>query len=114
MELHAYANHYLGKGMFVVWSIPAPNMNSFEVLRDGKRIAYSANRKETHDLFEHPEMFDNDHHTWLFKKDSPYKFIYQDEEPQIYQRYTYEVIARYIVEDGTVMAIATTGKVVAY
>ncbi len=114
MEIHAYSNAYLGKGVFIVWSIPYSRMNSFEVFRDGKSIAKSNTKEETDEMFNHPEMFDHDHHTWLFRKDSPFKLIYHDEDPQKFMTYQYQVIAREIAEDGTVKAEETSPLIIMY
>lgn len=111
IEIHAYGNAYMGYKLdgncaYIVWRIPHENYNSFELFRDGERIAYSSNREETHEFFEHPHPFDHDHCTNLFRKDSPYKLWFKDEGVQRFQTYTYHVVARDIAEDGRIMAIS--------
>lgn len=102
MKTIAISNGYVTGKVYVIWEIPHDKINGFEIYRDGNLIATSFSEKGLQVFIPHT-MFDHDHHTNLFKKDSHFKLMYIDEEVYKYQEYKYEVIAIRKNTDGTIM-----------
>lgn len=100
MRAMVIPSSYTGK-IYVVWNIPHDDISGYEVIRNGKVIASSFFEEPSE--FIHPTMFDNDHHTNLFKKDSFRQLMFVDENIQAYQNYEYRVIAKRYNEDGKLM-----------
>lgn len=100
MRAIAMSNGYTGK-IYVIWDIPHDNVSGYEVIRNGKIIASSFSEEPAE--FIHPTMFDHDHHTNLFKKDSLRQLMFVDENIQAYQKYEYRVIAKRYDEEGNLM-----------
>lgn len=100
MQAMAVSNGYMTGKVCVIWEIPHDKINGFEIYRDGNLIASSLQEEGLH-TFIPPTMFDHDHHTNLFKKDSNYKLMYIDESVYKYQNYEYKVIAVRLDENGT-------------
>lgn len=92
MQAIAISNGYTTGKVYVIWEIPHDKISGYEIYRDGQRIASSLD-EDGDKLFEPPTMFDHDHQTNLFRKDSRNKLMYTDEKVQKYQNYKYEVIA---------------------
>lgn len=96
-EAKALASGYTGK-IYIVWDKVHDNINKFEIYRNDSLISES-----TLDIqwepFEQPTIFDHDHHTNLFKKDSTHQLMFTDESINKYQQYTYYVKAYRIEGD---------------
>jgi len=92
MQAIAISNGYTTGKVYVIWEIPHDKINGYEIYRDGKLIASSLN-KDGDKEFVPPTMFDHDHQTNLFRKDSRNKLMYVDENVYTYQNYKYEVTA---------------------
>lgn len=102
MQAIAISNGYTTGKVYVIWEIPHDKINGFEIYRDGKLIASSL-QEEGLPVFIPPTMFDHDHQTNLFRKDSAFKLMYVDEQVYKYQSYEYQVVAVRLDENGTVM-----------
>ena len=100
MRAIVISNSYTGK-IYVVWDIPHDNISGYEVIRNGKVIASSFLEEPSE--FTSPTMFDHDHHTNLFKKDSLRQLMFVDENVQPYQQYEYRVIAKRYDENKQLM-----------
>ena len=101
MEAHAISIGYTSGKVYIIWEIPHDKINGYEIDRDGITIASSFS--ETPAVFEQPTLFDTDHHTNLFKKDSKNKLMFIDEKANPYQTYEYQVIAKRVDENGNIM-----------
>lgn len=97
MEMHLISSGYIPNCVHIIWKIPCDGITDYEVYRDGKLIASTALGSE----FVSPTLFDHDHHTNLFKKDSTHMLMYVDEDVHKYQHYTYKVVAKRIVDNTT-------------
>ena len=98
-------------GVYIIWEIPHENITGYEVYRDGQIIASSLlESEEERAEFVHPTIFDRDHQTNLFKKDSIFKLMHTDEAVNKYQEYEYKVVAKKIV-DGVIMEEVTSNDV---
>lgn len=77
------------------------HINRYELYKNGVKIAEydSANVSD----FVQPTLFDHDHHTNLFKKDSVHKLMFTDTAVQKFQTYDYQVVAERINESGESM-----------
>jgi hypothetical protein len=102
MQAIAISNGYTTGKVYIIWEIPHDKINGFEIYRDGKLIASSLQEEGLH-VFVPPTMFDHDHQTNLFRKDSPYKLMYVDENVYTYQHYEYQVVALKLNEENEVM-----------
>lgn len=91
MQAIAISNGYMSGKVYVIWEIPHDKITGYEVYRDGVCIASSL--IDDGDEFVPPTMFDHDHQTNLFKKDSHFKLMFVDENVNRYQEYKYQVIA---------------------
>jgi hypothetical protein len=58
--------------------------DKYELYRNGVLIGEQ-------DSFERPTVFDHDHHTNLFKKDSGHQLMYTDEDVKTFTVYQYQV-----------------------
>lgn len=103
MHAIAVSNGYMSGSVYVIWTIPYDGITEYDVYRDGVIIASSS----THE-FVSPTVFDHDHHTNLFRKDSKLKLMHIDENVERYRNYTYKIIARRTDEDGTVRDTITS------
>ena len=102
MQAIALSNGYTSGKIYVIWEIPHDKINGFEIYRDGKLIASSLDKDGLH-TFISPTMFDHDHHTNLFRKDSIFKLMYIDEDVYKYQKYEYQVIAIRLNENDEIV-----------
>lgn len=119
MNIKAFYSSYV-RQVFVVWDIPDDACNHYELWRDNEKIAemdYLAkdipgNHSEpTEEIpFVNPCMFDRDHHTHLFFKDSSHQLMYVDTDIQNFTEHSYYVIANVIDEDDTILASFSTNK----
>lgn len=114
MNLMALANGYMTGKVYLLWSIPYDKINYFEILRNDIPIAHMRLSEKdgvpyihtdlgNADPFIHPCLFDHDHHTNLFWKDSTHQLMYVDEDVHKFQEYKYEIIAKRINEKEEVM-----------
>lgn len=101
MQAIAISNGYTTGKVYIIWDIVYDEITGYEVYRNDVLIASSLIEDKAE--FVNPTMFDHDHHTSLFRKDSTFKLMYVDENVNRYQEYTYKVIAKRINEDGMVM-----------
>ena len=101
MEAHAISNGYTSGKVYIIWDIPHGNINGYEIERNGVVVASSLAEEPTE--FVSPTLFDHDHHTNLFKKDSTHQLMFVDENVYPYQRYEYQVIAKRLSNSGEVM-----------
>ena len=92
MRAIAISNGYMSGKVYIVWEIPHDKITGFEVKRNDAVIASSST--EDKNIFVSPTMFDHDHQTNLFKKDSHFKLMYVDENVHRYQEYKYSVVAK--------------------
>lgn len=99
MKAIGISNPYTSGKVYIIWDIPHDNINGFEVYRDNELIATSFSEEGLH-VFIPPTMFDHDHHTNLFKKDSTHQLMYVDEDVYKYQHYEYKVVAIRKDENG--------------
>lgn len=94
LELIGVSNGYPPKTVWLVWEKPyEPNDSmviTYELYRDGNLIASSLNEDGTEN-FKQPELFDHDHNTNLFRKDSTHKLMYTDNDVNTYREYMYYV-----------------------
>lgn len=117
MKVKAFSSGYMNGKVYVIWDIPYDEVNYFELWRNdimlkqtevgSKGIPVSATSIHT-DLeksnpFIHPCLFDHDHHTHLFWKDSNHQLMYVDEEVQKFQEYKYYIIGKRIDENGKIL-----------
>jgi hypothetical protein len=111
MKAIAISNGYTSGKVYVIWDIPHDGITGYEVFRDGTLIATSLPDAETPVVFENPTMFDHDHHTNLFKKDSTHKLMFVDDAVHQYQAYTYQVIATRVNDLNVPVEIIASDKV---
>lgn len=98
-------------GVYIIWEVPHENITGYEVYRNEQMIASSLlESEEERAEFVQPTVFDHDHQTNLFKKDSIFKLMYVDEDVHRHQFYEYKVVAKRIV-DGVVMEEITSNDV---
>ena len=109
MQAIAVSNGYTSGKVYVIWEIPHNDITGYEIICNGVVIASSFTEEPSE--FINPTMFDHDHQTNLFKKDSHFKLMYIDENVHRYQEYEYKVIARRINEDGNVMEEITSDSI---
>lgn len=102
MKAIAISNGYTSGKVNIIWEIPHDKINGFEIYRDGNLIATSLSEKGLK-VFVPPTMFDHDHQTNLFKKDSHFKLMYVDENVYRYQKYEYKVVALRINEEKEIV-----------
>ena len=100
MEAIAISNGYMAGKVYVVWEVPHDNITGYEIYRDDICIASSL--IEEGDKFVAPTIFDHDHQTNLFKKDSHFKLMFVDEKVSRYQEYKYQIVASRL-SDGTLV-----------
>lgn len=98
------SNGYMSGNVYVIWDIPHDSITDYEIYRDGNLIASTEMGSE----FVSPTLFDHDHHTNLFKKDSANKLMYVDENVHQYQHYTYKVIAKRIADGKLIEEIPSS------
>ena len=104
MEAHAISNGYMTGKVYIIWEIPHDDISGYEIDRNGVTIASSLTEDEEGKAkFVSPTMFDHDHHTNLFKKDSTKQLMFVDENVYPYQHYEYQIIAKRINDIGEVM-----------
>lgn len=101
MKATAIANGYMSGKVFLIWEKPYDDITGYEIYRNNNLIASSLSEDKA--VFEQPTMFDHDHHTNLFRKDSTDKLMYTDEKIQKYQKYEYKVIAKRLDNDGNII-----------
>lgn len=101
MEAHTVSTAYMSGKVYIIWEVPHDKITGYEVIRNGVVIASSllGNSAE----FVQPTLFDHDHHTNLFRKDSTNKLMFVDETIQRYQHYEYQVIAKRLDVNNNVM-----------
>jgi hypothetical protein len=98
MQAKAISNGYTSGKVYIIWEIPHDKISGYEIDRNGITIASSFLEEPSE--FIQPTMFDHDHHTNLFRKDSTKQLMFIDENVQPYQEYEYQVIAKRINENG--------------
>ena len=76
-------------------------VNKYELYKNGVKIA-EFDKTNMSDLVQ-PTLFDHDHHTNLFKKDSTHQLMFVDTAIQKFQTYDYQVVAERINESGETM-----------
>lgn len=101
MKANAVSNGYMSGKIYIIWEVPYDGLTGFEINRNGETIASSFFEKPSE--FVQPTMFDHDHHTNLFRKDSTRKLMFVDENVQRYQHYEYQVIAKRISDTGDII-----------
>ncbi len=111
MQTVTISNGYTSGKVYVIWEILHDNITGYEVFRDGVLIASSLPDAENPVTFEHPTMFDHDHGTNLFKKDSTHKLMFIDETVQQYQYYTYQVLATRVNDANIPVEIHASEKI---
>lgn len=87
-QMHATASSYTNK-IYVVFS-EEEHVDKYEVYRDGVKIAEYDTASKLSD-FEHPTLFDHDHHTNLFRKESNHQLMYEDGDISRFREYSYYV-----------------------
>lgn len=93
INIKAFSVGYLGGKIFVVFGSHFDSFTDFTLYRDDVEIASTKRLKEGEaSPFQRPEIFDRDHHTNLFFKDSPYKLLYIDEDVHKFQWYRYKIL----------------------
>ena len=102
MKAIGVSNPYMSGKVYIIWEIPHDKINAFEIYRD-ENIITSSLTEEGMNIFVPPTIFDHDHHTNHFKKDSTYKLMYIDEDVSKYQHYKYKVIALRVNENGDII-----------
>ena len=95
--------------VYVIWLDNNPLFTNYSIIRDGKEIM-SGKRED----FHHPEEFDHDHHTNLFRKRSKHELCYHDTDIQKFHEYWYQVIYRQISEEGNELSASVTRSVKVY
>lgn len=103
MEAHAISNGYTSGKVYIIWEIPHGNISGYEIDRNGVTIASSFTEEPAE--FVGPTLFDHDHHTNLFRKESHKQLMFVDENVQPYQKYEYQVIAKRVNDSGEVMEL---------
>jgi len=102
MKIYGISNGYVPGTVYVIWDIPHDGINSYQLYRDNVLIADSTNPEQTK-LFQNPTLFDHDHGTNLFRKNTKHQLIYTDvNNIQKYQKYEYHVVAKAINKDNIV------------
>ena len=101
MKANAVSNGYMSGKIYIIWEVPYDGLTGFEINRNGETIASSFFEEPSE--FVQPTVFDHDHHTNLFKKESTHQLMYIDESVCKYQNYTYEVVAFRKNDDGVVV-----------
>lgn len=104
MKAHAISTGYTTGKVYIIWDIPHDMITDYDIVRDGKVIATST-EEEGHKVFTSPTMFDSDHHTNLFVKNSTHQLMYIDESVNQYQQYEYQVVAKRLVDGVAVEEI---------
>ena len=94
--------------VYIIWDIPHDGITDYEIYRDNKLIASTELGSE----FVSPTIFDRDHQTNLFKKDSTHQLMYVDEDVHTYQHYTYRIIAKRIVDNQLIEEIPSSDGVI--
>ena len=105
MKAIAISTHYMSNKAFIIWEIPHDKITGYEIYRDNNLIASSLVEDETKVIFEQPTLFDHDHHTNLFRKDSTYKLMYVDVSVKSYEYHTYKVIAKKLDDSNNIKEI---------
>lgn len=98
MRLIAISSGNPPNKVYLIWEIPFNGNIAYTVHRDGKVIADNLPDNESKVDFEHPTLFDHDHGTNLFTKDSTHKLMYVDENVNRYRHYEYKVTAKRLDE----------------
>lgn len=99
--------------VYLIWEIPHDRDIMYGIYRDDVLIAGGFDpNKDTNDIFVHPTLFDHDHGTNLFKKDSTFKLMYTDEVVSRYQHYNYKVVAKVVDANGNVLETITSNEVI--
>lgn len=80
-KVHASASSYTNT-IYIVFD-SKEYIDRYELYRDGVKIADSG--------FVRPFMFDHDHHTNLFRKESNHKLMYEDIDVAKFREYSYYV-----------------------
>lgn len=111
MQAIAISNGYTSGKVYIIWEIPHDNITGYEVFRDNVLIASSLPDASEVTKFEHPTMFDHDHHTNLFKKDSTAKLMFTDEHVNKYQSYEYQVIGTRLNDLGVPVELRVSDKI---
>lgn len=76
------------KTVYICWE-KISGLKEYHIYRDGIEIA---NSDDT--VFERPYLFDNDHHTELFKPATRNWLYFKDKSVQDLQRYKYQIMGR--------------------
>ena len=87
IEMHAFASAYAGN-IYVVWN-QEDFFDKYELYRNGVLVGETT--EEDFGPFERPMVFDRDHHTNLFRKDSVHQLMFVDDTVKPYTNYTYQV-----------------------
>lgn len=74
IHVHAVASDYT-KTIYIIFN-ENEYVDKYELYRNGQLIAETA--KDSFGDFKRPTMFDNDHHTNLFVKNSNHELMYED------------------------------------
>lgn len=94
IEVKAVASAYTGS-IYVVFN-ENKIVDKYELYRNGELIA--ATGETDYGPFERPTLFDHDHHTNLFRKDSNHQLMYEDIDVAKFKEYSYYV--KYYYNNG--------------
>ena len=124
MRAIGISNGYMSERVYIIWDIPHDKINYYEVWRDKQIIAQSQiddsgkpiappihTDLEKANPFIHPCMFDHDHHTNLFWKDSTHMLMYVDDTVHKFQQYKYHVVARRIDDNGQMQDMVVSNDI---
>ena len=109
MEMHTISTVTMHDKVYIIWQIPNHQVTGYEIYRNDVLIASSVDNNEK--IFVSPTLFDNDHHTNLFRKDSANKLMYVDEDVQRYQCYSYKVVAKIVKPDRVINMESNTAYI---
>ncbi len=102
MKIYGISNGYPTGVVHVIWDIPHDKINSYQLYRDGLLIMDSTIPEQAKRI-QTPTLFDHDHGTGLFRKNTKHQLIYSDTDNiHRYQEYNYCVVAKAITEDNIV------------
>ena len=85
IQVRATASSYTSK-IYVVFD-KHEYVDKYELYRDGIKIAEYD--KENRSDFAQPTLFDHDHHTNLFRKESTHQLMYEDSDVRKFREYSY-------------------------
>ena len=87
IQVKATASSYTNK-IYVVFD-KHEYVDKYELYRDGVKVAEYDETNQS--AFAQPTLFDHDHHTNLFKKESSHQLMYEDADVRRYREYSYSV-----------------------